>query len=406
MTGPTVSVNPGKAGEPRFLDFSTADPIMRGNSNDPNYLAKQLSLVAVVKLSASKLAFVGLCTACLLGSAFGQPPKLMEVELPKGHFVGMPIHWSSVDAVLLEPDGRFQHFDTASIERHRVLSEFFRPQTLAEARSELQAELGPRFETLIAGPYVIAAPTGEAQRWQTRFTTLLSGYTRYFEVRGLSLRRPSFPLVVVVLPSREDFVRYCRTHSNEIPAQVVGSYFPKSNRCVLYQIPGIGGTDWAETEATIVHEAVHQLAHNTGVHERLSENPTWFVEGLATMFEQPAVYDSSLNRSSIETRMHAGKVRDLQPLLRNPALLEAHVAGLITDDALFSRSGLTAYALGWAMTFYLSERMPNELQKFLKLQASRPYGRYTADQRAQDFEAAFRTNPGMLSTQMIRLYAK
>lgn len=378
---------------------------MLGILNHSNSRANQTFLASGLNSAARQLALAGLCTAWLVGSVLGQPPKLMEVKLPKGHFVGMPVHWSSVDAVLLQPDGHFQHFDTASIERQRVLSEFFRPQTLPEARGELQAELGPQFETLTAGPYVIAAPIGEAQRWQTRFSTLLSGYTRYFEVRGLSLRRPSFPLVVVVLPSREDFERYCRAHSSEMPAQVVGSYFPKSNRCVLYQIPGARGTNWAETEATIVHEAVHQLAHNTGVHERLSENPTWFVEGLATMFEQPAVYDSSLNRSSIKTRMHAGKVRDLQPLLRNPALLEAQIAGLITDDGLFSRSGHTAYALGWAMTFYLSERMPNELQKFLKLQASRPYGRYTADQRAQDFEAAFRTNPGMLTTQMIRLYA-
>ncbi len=45
---------------------------------------------------------------------------------------------------------------------------------------------------------------------------------------------------------------------------LMGYYFPKTNRCVLFEVGGgTASTDWSETERTIVHEAVHQLAYNT-----------------------------------------------------------------------------------------------------------------------------------------------
>src|SRR5262245_20690259 len=41
---------------------------------------------------------------------------------------------------------------------------------------------------------------------------------------------------------------------------------------------------WASTEAglkdTMIHEATHQVAFNTGLHSRLGCNPKWVVEGL------------------------------------------------------------------------------------------------------------------------------
>ena len=53
---------------------------------------------------------------------------------------------------------------------------------------------------------------------------------------------------------------------------------------------GCGGTqstDWSETERTIVHEAVHQLAYNSTLQRRMADNPYWVSEGLATYFESP-----------------------------------------------------------------------------------------------------------------------
>ncbi len=373
------------------------------------------------KAAGRRLAFLvwtSLLWSMVLSWAHAQAPKLLEVQLHRQTrlgqtrpgesqlgqtLLGMPVHWGHRDAVLLEPNGRFHVFDVAHVRHHQLLNEPFIPQPLTTARAELQAELGPAFETLVTGPYVLATPAGSSLRWQRRFVALLSGYTRYFELRGWPLRSPDFPLVVIVFPTRDEFMRYCRKQAGQPPSQAVGSYFPKSNRCVLFQISGARGTDWSETEATIVHEAVHQLAYNTGVHERLFENPTWFVEGLATMFEQSAVYDLGVQRSTISGRMNRSQLRTLQPMLEQPERLEANVRSLIRDDQLFATDPRAAYAVSWAMTFYLAERMPSEYRRFIQLQAQRRFGSYRGAARARDFRAAFGSDPSLLVHQISRL---
>ncbi len=330
-------------------------------------------------------------------------PPLLQLKTASAELTGLPIQWSSEDAVLLEPTGRVHYVSQSDIASHKILDQAFRPQSPIEASQLLQQELGPNFDVLIHGPYVVAAPKNQAARWRDRFQTLLAGYTRYFEVRGWPLRQPEFPLVVVVHPNRNSFQRYLSNEQSRLPNNVVGSYFPGSNRCVLYQLESSVGIDWSETEATIVHEAVHQLAFNTGVHERLAENPLWLVEGFATMFEQPAVYDLRVNRSHTESRMLSSKVQQIQPLLREPGSLESRLINLIESDRMFQQDAFSAYGLAWALTFYLSERMPNEFAAYLKMQRARGFRKYTESARRSDFQKAFQTDPASLAVQIQRL---
>ncbi len=354
------------------------------------------------------LALAVVCCGLSCEPARAQPPKLLDVEVPGGHFVGLPIHWSSYDAVVLEPTGQLHVIDQADVQNHRVLPLDFAPQTLADARSRLQSELGPRYETVVYGPYVIAAPLGQAERWRDRFSALLSGYLRYFEVRGWTLRRPDFPLCVTVYATRQEFVSYTASQLQQIPSSVVGSYFPRSNRCVLYHIEGgvgSGGpaTNWAETEATIVHEAVHQLAYNTGIHQRLSMDPLWFVEGLASMFEQPTVYDLRQQQSTIESRMIRAKQLRLQPILEQPEIFVQQLESLVVSDQLFARQPDLAYDLGWALTFYLAERMPTEFRQYTSQLTARPYGDYSSAERLRDFRSTFGGDLSLLAVQITRL---
>ncbi len=336
----------------------------------------------------------------------GRPPMLQIQTQSAEQIVGLPIHWSDIDAVLLEPTGRMHHLSQSDIASHKLLERAFQPQSTIESSRLLQQELGPNFEVLIQGPYVVAAPKNRAARWRDRFQSLLAGYIRYFEVRGWPLRQPDFPLVVVVLPDRIAFQRFLSRESARPPSNVVGSYFTQSNRCVLYELDGAVGVDWNETEATIVHEAVHQIAFNTGVHERLATNPLWLVEGFATMFEQPAVYDLRVNHSNLESRMLASKVQQIQPILREPGALESRLRSLIESDSLFQQEALTAYTVAWALTFYLSERMPSEFAGYLKLQRKRDFGGYSAASRTKDFRKAFQVEPAALALQIQRLLQK
>lgn len=339
---------------------------------------------------------------CLSFLALAQEHRLMNVSVGSSDIIGIPIHWGS-EVAMLEASGRIRIFDQDRISSHRLLRETFRPHRVEHVRGQLQAELGQSFETAAMGPYVIAAPNGKVSRWQDRFNVLYSGFRRYFQVRGWKLGEPNFPLVVIVYPNREQFRQHAQRESGGIPSDAIGSFFPSSNRCILYQLPGVTGTNWSETEATIVHEAVHQLAFNTGIHERLFSNPLWCVEGLACMFEEPAVYDLRVNRSTISTRMNSHQIRNLGPILKNATDLESRIASLITSDDLFRSDATQAYAISWALTFYLSERMPREYETLLSLQMRRGFGEYSAGQRLSDFRSAIGVSPSMLANQMQRL---
>jgi hypothetical protein len=345
----------------------------------------------------------------LAGISWGQGkgPPVMQVDLKNGQqLLGLPIHWSRHEAVLIERSGRLDYMHQVEVSSHQLLSQTFHPWTPTEARNELQRELGSAFEILVQGQYVIAAPTGHAARWRDRLNAVLAGYIRYFEVRGWAIRQPDFPLIAIVFPDRPSFAAYCARENQTVAPNVIGSYFPKSNRCVMYERESSLGGNWAETESTIVHEAVHQMAYNTGGHERLFENPLWLVEGLASVFEQPAVYDLRTNRSTIESRMHSAKLAFIQPILRDSSALESRLRSLIESDQLFSSDTDLAYALSWAMLFYLSERMPSEFGELLRLQSERGFGHYSAGARAEDFRRAFKMDTVSLALQMQRLYQK
>jgi len=330
----------------------------------------------------------------------------MLVDVPAGRYVGLPIHWGARDVALLEPSGKIQVFEAGDVSHHRILEDVFQPHTLQQASLELQAELGSEFETVVAGPYVIGAPIGEAKRWETRFRALLAGYVRYFEVRGWPLRNPDFPLTVIVLPTREDFFRIGSKEvgGQKMASNLAGMYVPRTNRCLLYHISHAkSSTNWEATEATIVHEAVHQLAYNTGAHERLFEHPLWFVEGLATMFEVPAVYDSSVHSSTIEARMHQEKLAAIHALGLDAVRLGAYFQSLIASDDLFRTQPEAAYALSWALTYYLVERMPRQYLDLVASQRSRGFHLYSPGDRELDFRTAFQTTPEQLAPQVMQL---
>lgn len=340
--------------------------------------------------------------------AMAQVPRLLEVQLAEGVQAGLPIHWDSDLALLLKPTGSMLEVPISNVRRHRVLEEPFVPQSLTAARAMLQMELGNAFETSTVGPYVLCTPRGHADRWRERFRVLLAGYNRYFETRGWQLRTPAFPLCVVILPNKSEFDRYCQEQLGRPMPNLMGYYFPKSNRCALFEVGGgTSSTDWTETQRTIVHEAIHQLAYNTGVHERLADNPLWVVEGLATMFEEPAIFDARLSSRSVEARINGQQMQTLRRFLTDPVRMEAQLTELIESNELFKSDTQSAYALSWALSFYLAERMSSQYgaysQKLAQLGKLKVYSR--AD-RARDFSRAFEADIRLIAIQMQRFYTK
>lgn len=360
----------------------------------------------LVRPFAKQLTIAAIFVACGLEAVAQVPPPMMEVEVPAGKFTGLPIHWDASSAILIEPAGGFLELNVADVRQHRITSEAFQPQSIPYARSAVQAEFGGGFETAVTGPYVIVAPRGHVDRWRDRFRTLLAGYARYFDVRGWKLREPAFPLVVTVLPDRASFRKSMAADTGRSSNNVLGYYSPKTNRCLLFEIPSGSNTNWSETEATIVHEAIHQLAFNTGVHERLAENPIWIVEGLATMFERPAVYEAQVSSSTIPLRVNSGQLVQLKPLLADAARLELLLHSMISSDELFKADPPTAYALAWGLTFYLAERDPNNYGEYTRRVSQLPILKaYSPLERVQEFQQVFGAELSMISLQMQRFFA-
>jgi hypothetical protein len=151
-----------------------------------------------------------------------------------------------------------------------------------------------------------------------------------------------------------------------------------------------------------VHEAIHQLAFNTGLHVRMGHDPRWVVEGLATTLEPEPVRRPL--RSDVRPLDRTNPER-LQTYLENVSLKrEVTSAALIADDEAFHNQPLAAYATAWAMSFYLLETRSGEYAQYLRtLSAKSPLQTPSPSERLADFQAAFGgLTPSRLDTDMTR----
>ncbi|RMF40126.1 MAG: DUF1570 domain-containing protein [Planctomycetota bacterium] len=338
-------------------------------------------------------------------SALAEEPQELMVRADGQTFIGLPIHWGANQALLLDATGRLHNWKLENVAEFHLRDTPFRPESPAAARARVQRELGRGFRIEIVGPYVLATPIQSTSRWRERFVALYGGFLRWGAQRGWSLRRPDFPLVVVEFPSESDFRQAAAQEGVSLPPTAVGCYLPASNRCVLYTLSrDAGGT--AETEATVVHEAVHQLAFNTGVHSRTATNPLWFVEGLATMFEIPAVYDLRAGKRGQADQLHGYYLRVFQRGGGSTSELAGRLRRLVESDAMFSVETEQAYGLSWALTFYLTQRHAAATARYVRRLAERKFGDVSAAQRRDDFIASFGRPPEHFAGPLHRYFSQ
>jgi hypothetical protein len=120
-----------------------------------------------------------------------------------------------------------------------------------------------------------------------------------------------------------------------------------------------------ESDIEVVsHEAVHQLAGNTGIMPRTTVGLRWAHEGLASYFECPAAAGWGGVGAVNETRLMGYKKIARTPQL---ASLELLVSDLLFDTARTDGAVLDAYGYAWALTHFLMETRFQELiQYYLK----------------------------------------
>jgi hypothetical protein len=338
----------------------------------------------------------------LLGHVQGADASrnLLELRLGQDRVEGIPLAWSKQRVYLLARDGRLWEFPPTAAEDFRKVPGVFTSFSPGVMRSQVQAELGNRYEVTGAGHYLVAHPAGQKNLWADRFEDLYRSFIHYFSVRGFTVKNPEFPLVAIVLPDYAAFRRYAQAEGRNLPSSVLGYYSPLSNRIALYDTTR-QGADWRLNAETIIHEATHQSAFNTGIHSRFADQPRWVVEGLAMLFEARGVWDSRnypsqserINRSQLEAfRAYASSKRKSDSLLQ-----------LISSDRRFDSDTQNAYAEAWALSFFLVETEPRKYAQYLqRLAALPPFAERSSADRVKDFTSVFSGNFALLESRFSR----
>jgi hypothetical protein len=328
-------------------------------------------------------------------------PMTMEALVRGQRVEGTPLAWSSSKVYLLSRDGAMTEFAPGEAQNYHKTSENFTPYPPSMLRGMLQQEFGPQFEVTGTGHFLVVYPKGQRQ-WADRFEQMYRSCVMYFTVRGFKLTDPQFPLVAIVFPTQDDFRHYAAKDTVPAGAGLLGYYSPYTNRVALFDI-GDGranNSQWQQNYATVLHEASHQTAFNTGIHSRWSPPPRWVAEGLGTMFEARGVADSRTYTSQ-QDRINRGRLNDFKKLM--PKHQPQDLVEMLNSDRPFDADPISAYAQAWAFTFFLVEEMPREYARYLEKTASRAaFTPYTSAQRLKDFTDVFGENLALLDAHFLR----
>jgi hypothetical protein len=353
------------------------------------------------RLTGSILSFVLLTTSAMVRGE--NSPFTVELELSGKRVEGTPLAWSNSDVVLLARDGHLLNFHPNEAKRYRKTSDHFVSYSTNDMRSKLKTEFGRDFDVTSTRHYLVVHPKGERDTWANRFEELYRSYMRYFTARGFEPKQPLFPLVAVVFRNQQEFQHFASETGAKLIPGTLGYYSPQSNRILLYDVTA-GNRDnpnWQINAETIVHECVHQMAFNTGVHSRYAMPPRWVVEGLGTLFEARGVSNSDRYAQQSE-RINRYRFEDFKKYAEQRRQTGS-LAEFLTSDRLFQSDPEGAYAEAWALTFYLFETQSKRYVDYLEATAARPhFADYRPNDRLTDFQRAFGQDLRQIEARYLR----
>ncbi len=329
----------------------------------------------------------------------------VQVQVNQRKLIGKPLAWDGQSLAMLRRDGRYTFVPVSDESDIKKLSDDFTPYESEVIRRQLQKEFGVNYQVSITRNFVVVHPPGDYQIWAMPFELLYQRFRNYFTSRGFALENPEFPMVAVVLRTRKEFDKFLRIYHN-YDSMIVGYYSPRSNRIITYD-PSEGRAnrkDWAFNE-TLIHEAAHQTAHNVGIHNRFGAVPRWISEGLALLFEAKGV-NNTMNYSTQKDRINKDRLLMLQYYYSKDRI-QGQLGEMIRNDNLFERDPSLAYAYAWGITFYLSERQPDQYFEYLRNDAKREsFVELGPQQRLDQFTSIFGEDLSGLENRIERFIMK
>jgi hypothetical protein len=299
--------------------------------------------------------------------------------------------------MLQSDDGRIWTIQPDQIVDRRSDDRPLVPITAEEIELRMLDEMPDGFTVYRTADYVIVHNTNEAYVREVGllFQQLHRGFYTYWKNQRWDLPDPRFPLVALVFADRDDFLRHASEEIGQTAESVIGYYHLSSNRMTTFHVPNL-----ERNVATIIHEATHQLAYNSGVQTRFADNPMWVSEGLATFFESPDLSNPRKWRS-IGRVNQVNLARWRKYLPRRP---EESLATLLADDRRYrnSASAVDAYAEGWALTYFLVKTRRQQYVQYLqRLSEGRPLAKRTKRERIEMFEDVFGTTVQQIDRALV-----
>jgi len=340
------------------------------------------------------------------------------------HLLGKVLVQSQDGGLLvLARDGVLWGLQPEEIVRHDQDDQPPRFLDRAQLATQLLGELPAGFQPLTTANYLICYNTSRAYaEWTgSLFERLFRAYYNYWDQRGLKLDRPTLPLTAIVFHDQASFTAYAGSELGDAASSVIGYYSLRTNRILTFDLTGIerlraaaarpttvtrinqllARTEAERTVATVIHEATHQLAFNSGLHTRYADIPMWLSEGIAIYFETPDLTSSRGWRGIGQVnQLRLGQFRAYLP--RRPA---DSLVTLLADDQRFRRVATAneAYAESWALCYYLLQRYPREMLGYLQTMAAKqPLDYAPRDQRLREFQAAFAADLTRLDGDLVR----
>lgn len=367
-------------------------------------------------LRRSAFACLGIIVAISAGASDAAP--IVELNVAGASYTGLNVAHNQKFCWLATRDGAYERIDLSDVTSFRKAGGEFHSVTPAALAGELRVSLGRKFEVVTRGHYIVCAPSGQAGQYADLLSRVEKSFNGYFNRRGWPLESSQFPLVVIVQPNQREFARSCLAVGQRPSPMLRGFYHPQTNRVTLYdqaadaisqgKARSTGKKQFLLDDASrsvAIHEAIHQLAFNSGLHQRIGENPRWVVEGLATMLESGAL-DSTV-RNDTAGRINPERLQQFQEYRIKRR--QGTIADLIShEEELYQSAPLDFYGEAWALTFYLSEARRPDYVRYLKRVAQRSplEPNYSAEDRLADVQAVFGKDLRWLETQFLRFIDK
>lgn len=305
-------------------------------------------------------------------------------------YYGRPIGQDRNRLALLRWDGRITILPLQ--EKWEKQSTGFAPYTKDELAKRLLKQYGPRYRTQESEHFMVVYPRTQERNWAQLYETVYKQFKSYLARHKIDIAEPNFPMIVVVLGSRNEFDRAL---ADEIIFKkgVFGFYSRISNRVTTFvsSDPRIARQVERLSNVTVVHEAIHQVAFNTGVHNRLCAVPRWMSEGFAMLFESRGFRNGKKDQPIAE-RVNQRRLRVLRKMIQSGRTRGA-IESMLRNDRIFETEPDLAYSLAWGLSFYLAEKETDKYLRFvIKDGNQNEFGNYTPDERVTLFAETFKTD--------------